>query len=854
MADVKKFNNQLKVQRNTGQEAIILGAVMVSLVASGETTNTAPTLADKALAISVAENQSIVLKVDATDSDKLTYAISGDDAALFSIDAATGTLSFLADPDFEAAADKGADNVYNIDVTVTDEGGLETTGTATITVTNVNEGLSFATGSVFAVNFAENQSVVSTINAIDIDGDAPIYTLEGGDSELFDISSVGVISFKTLPDFEMPQDVGGDNVYNFNVVASDADGLSTSHSFVGTVNDQPEPIVKVMNTYFESGKDYLINTETDQNQYFQDSTSLKDGGYVITWETGIDAIDGDGTALKMQIYNADGTKRGAEKLVNSFGDGDQYEPKVASLANGGFVITWTTNNAGQDDADKAIKMQIFNADGSLNGAEKLVNSVTVGDQDSANVIGLAQGGFVISWETPDAGGQGIAARIFDDDGAELVAEFAVNSSSDFKQYNPAIAALKNGNFVVTWHTTRDPQTIDGDDIMARIFDKNGVEVKADFQVSTHDVTHQRYPDIAALDNGNFVIVWRDNFSDQSGVGSSVKAQIYDQSGNNLGAGEILVNTQGKYDQRTAAVIAIAGGGFVVAWTTSDTDQDGSNSAVKAQIFNSFGDKAGEEFLANSVTNGNQNYPSMVGLEDGTFIIMWSSGDGGEDASGSGIRGQLFTTEPLNKFESGAVNKFSIELAADQAGAVLTDIVISGIPDGMVFNVGMAAGDGAISLTPEQLKGLEFTIPQNITGLFELTLTANSDNGGNTTIKVPMHIGQTLVGTFETDNLIDTNFAEYFDGLAAVGKPDKFSFVDITENLKISIVGDDLQVTIGDDTQNVNLLHSVEFIEYNRPGQVSVSFDASYLFNYGYIDDISELEFDYWLVNHYEYSI
>ena len=46
----------------------------------------------------------------------VTYSLGGADAALFSIDS-SGNVSFNSSPDFENAADAGADNVYDIIVT-----------------------------------------------------------------------------------------------------------------------------------------------------------------------------------------------------------------------------------------------------------------------------------------------------------------------------------------------------------------------------------------------------------------------------------------------------------------------------------------------------------------------------------------------------------------------------------------------------------------------------------------------------------------------------------------------------------------------------------------------------------------
>ena len=73
----------------------------------------------------VPENQTTVTTVTATDpdvDDTLTYSISGGvDAARFTINSTTGVLSFVTAPDFENPADTGANNIYEVRVTVTDD-------------------------------------------------------------------------------------------------------------------------------------------------------------------------------------------------------------------------------------------------------------------------------------------------------------------------------------------------------------------------------------------------------------------------------------------------------------------------------------------------------------------------------------------------------------------------------------------------------------------------------------------------------------------------------------------------------------------------------------------------------------
>ncbi len=94
--------------------------------------------------ITKAENQSLVTSATSTDVDggTPTYAIvGGADAALFTLDASTGALTFTSAPDFETPIDVGANNIYDITIQVADGNGGTDTQTLSIIVTDVSEGL-----------------------------------------------------------------------------------------------------------------------------------------------------------------------------------------------------------------------------------------------------------------------------------------------------------------------------------------------------------------------------------------------------------------------------------------------------------------------------------------------------------------------------------------------------------------------------------------------------------------------------------------------------------------------------------------------------------------------------------------
>ncbi|GAB0055871.1 hypothetical protein SIID45300_00169 [Candidatus Magnetaquicoccaceae bacterium FCR-1] len=188
----------------------------------------------------------VAYQTTATDpdaGDTLTWSLTGTDAAFFAIDPATGAVTFLVPPDYEAAHGPA----YAVTVVVTDSGGLTATKAVTINVTDVNETPQIT--STLAVNFAENGTGTAyPATASDPDtahGDLLTWTIAGGaDAALFTINaSTGAVTFLTSPNYEAPTDAGADNVYDLTLTVTDTLGLFDTKSVTITVTDVNEPPV-----------------------------------------------------------------------------------------------------------------------------------------------------------------------------------------------------------------------------------------------------------------------------------------------------------------------------------------------------------------------------------------------------------------------------------------------------------------------------------------------------------------------------------------------------------------------------------------------------------------------------------
>jgi glucose/arabinose dehydrogenase len=104
----------------------------------------APPVFSSGATVSVQENMvGVVYRPLATDPEAATVtygaAIGGPDAARFTMNPVTREIRFAAQPNFEAPADAGANNVYDISFTASD-GTNTVTQTVAVTVTNVANG------------------------------------------------------------------------------------------------------------------------------------------------------------------------------------------------------------------------------------------------------------------------------------------------------------------------------------------------------------------------------------------------------------------------------------------------------------------------------------------------------------------------------------------------------------------------------------------------------------------------------------------------------------------------------------------------------------------------------------------
>ena len=171
--------------------------------------------------------------LDGPDADKFEFA-----DPTMGLAPATSALKFNIDTDFDNPVDSDLDNIYEVRVKVTDNGipYLSDTQTIFVEVVDSNENpviTSDGGGDTAAVDVEENTAGVTIVTATDPDVPAqcPTFQIIGGaDAAAFTWGLQGFcgwsrpLRFAPTPDFEIPTDADGDNVYEVLVMVTD-DGI-----------------------------------------------------------------------------------------------------------------------------------------------------------------------------------------------------------------------------------------------------------------------------------------------------------------------------------------------------------------------------------------------------------------------------------------------------------------------------------------------------------------------------------------------------------------------------------------------------------------------------------------------------
>lgn len=199
--------------------------------------------------------------------------------------------------------------------------------------------------------------------------------------------------------------------------------------------------------------------------------------------------------------------------------------------------------------------------------------------------------------------------------------------------NPQVAVAGTGDFMIVWGDFRGSQ---GFEIFARLFEASGQPKGPAFVVPGDPGGHQILPQVAADEQGHFVVVWQGGlFTGGSvpalggdGDGPGVFAQRFDRNGARLGSTLRLSRTKAG-DQLTPNVAMASDGSFVAVWQDC-TGTQRRCSELHVGRFTAVGERKGAELeipvlTASFYLDGSPvpNPLPHVAIEPGGFVVGWT---------------------------------------------------------------------------------------------------------------------------------------------------------------------------------------------------------------------------------------
>ncbi|HEY8565845.1 MAG TPA: hypothetical protein VIL65_10120 [Beijerinckiaceae bacterium] len=381
--------------------------------------------------------------------------------------------------------------------------------------------------------------------------------------------------------------------------------------------------------------EFVVNQTTANNQFDPDVVWQSNGNLFFTFDTDSPSNPAFQDVM-FRRFSATGTALDASDFVVSAGANtdDEDDSAVAVLSNGNIVIVNEDNEGGPDDD---VEFHIHTPAGVAINTQNIVTQAegqTTDTQFNPRVAALTGGGFVVAYVDQFAGSAtnyNAEFVIYNNDGtARTGAIIGGGSGTSLTVTDTNVTGLTNGNFVLSWR-----EDIGGGDLNVkfRVFNANGVAQGAEVSVST-ETDDQSQPAIVALPNGGFAVVIRDQFSG-SVTDNQLEISAYNATGTQVGATSIIDVGADLISRPDIAVISDSY--FAVSYTSNRN----SNDDIFAQVFDFNAAKVGPEFnLEVTAGTQTASALASLGT-NGRFVAAWQdSAATGLDGSGLHVSAQV----------------------------------------------------------------------------------------------------------------------------------------------------------------------------------------------------------------------
>lgn len=304
---------------------------------------------------------------------------------------------------------------------------------------------------------------------------------------------------------------------------------------------------------------------------------------------------------------------------------DERESDITQLSNGNWLVSWTSDvsTGAGSPAGSDILGQIYNPLGVAVGGHFRLNTIFSADNESSSsIVALDGGGFAVTYNDLEVVFAGsltfdtdIIVEVFDNAGGHVSAALIKNDpggSSIPTHLNPQIASSSATSTMITW------LDLANGDILARAYDPSTGTLGSEFTVYdgiTGTGEGVSSPEITALDNGNYAIVWSNI---NNGIDDQMLIKIVDSSGAQVLGTTIVYDVY--QDLGDPSITTLTNGKFAIGFTGDNSG--GTNGLVGLVIYNEDGSKYAGVYFPTTTSAGNQVGTAIAAVDGGGLVVFW----------------------------------------------------------------------------------------------------------------------------------------------------------------------------------------------------------------------------------------
>jgi len=324
---------------------------------------------------------------------------------------------------------------------------------------------------------------------------------------------------------------------------------------------------------------FRINATGTNDQQNPRVALLKNGGAVTVWQGGKQGFQ----HIYGRFLSPTNTFLTTTDVLISVTNKFQVRPAVAVLNNSNVIVVWSSMRQVSSNSMQDVYGQLLSPVGQKIGTNFLVNQFTSYNQRDPSVTALKNGGFVVTWvseqqriATTQMGTNttftstssavypsvDIYSRLYQSNGVAATTEFLVNSDNN-PCANPQVKATADGNYVVVWSAKDMGNLSNSWDIWGRSFSNSTATANGPV-VRLNDYTYgdQFGPRLAALNN-ELMVVWTSLAQD--GYREGVFSRFMHSNGSLVG-NEQGVNTTVEGQQMYPVVTSDTSSQFLAVWS------------------------------------------------------------------------------------------------------------------------------------------------------------------------------------------------------------------------------------------------------------------------------------------------